>query len=349
MVEYSDRYEDEVELIDIISVIWRWRLFLASGLVVFCIFASIVCIYIDKVYRVTMAIQPGLISMDDTGKRTYMDPIETVAGRIGAGIYNDEIVSRVFRPGFNLDPDSLKFKVEIPKQSDVILVHFEHSDAGLGLAVLEDLFSRIKNHEKHLIDQMKDGFERRISLARIELQKQKDLEGSYNANIRNLDIRMQEARSDIGEISRNNINLVREKKKMFEQKSEDGKALSLLIYSNTIQQNIQYVNSLKKELSEHDLLKEEELQKTIEVKKEQEKINEEILILEKQKESIRPMAMLRKPSVSKEPVKPKKVLIFVLTLISGFFITLVLIFFIEYVRNSLDISAKNLVVKEMGV
>lgn len=344
---YSGGYEEEVELIDILRVIWKWRFFL-----VFCLFflvasALIVCLNLEKVYKITMTIQPGVIISNGGEKRELIDPIETIAGRIGAGIYNDEVFDSVISSGMAEARGEIKFNVEIPKQSDVVLVSFENPDANLGVLVLEELFFQIKNQEKQLVDQFIDHYDRRISLARIELQKQRDFDKSYETNIRNLDVQIQAARSDIAMINRNNISLTQEKK-LLERKTDNERALTILLFNNTIQQNNQYVNSAKKELSEHVILKEGEHQKIIQSKNEQKRINEEIFAFEKQKNSIRPMAMLRKPIPSREPVKPKKILIFALTLFFGFLISLVMIFFIEYIRNSLDISTTDMVVKEMG-
>jgi len=344
---YPGRYEEEVELIDILKVIWKRRYLLAGGLVFSIVVASILCLSLEKVYRTTMMIQPGGITSDDNGKRVFIDPIETVAGRIEAGIYNNEIIAGVLPSDMADESGDLKFKVEIPKQSDVILVSYDNNDSQFGTAVLAELFRQIQNQERRLLDQFRDHYDRKVALAKIDLQKQVALEQSYATNIRNLDIRIMEARSDIAMISRNNITLVHEKKKLLGRGNDAENALSLLFYSNAIQQNIQYVNSVKKELSEHVILKEEGLQKIIQVKNEQKKINEEILNMEKLKNSVSPMVMLRKPTVGRKPVKPKKPLIFALTLFSGFFITLIMIFFIEYVRNNIEISDQDMVVKEM--
>lgn len=344
---YSSRCEEEVELIDILRVIWRRRYLLSGGLVFFIIVALILCHSLEKVYRTTMTIQPGRIVFDDTGKQVFIDPIETVAGRIGAGIFNDEIVAGLLLPDRVDEAGDLKFKVEIPKQSDVIIVSYDNTDAQFGAEVLSELFRQIQKQESRLLDKFRDHYGRKISLAKIELQKHITLEQSYAANIRNLDMRTMEARSDIAMISRNNITLVHEKKKILGKGSDAENALSLLFYSNAIQQNVQYVNGVKKELSEHVILKEEGLQKIIQSKMEQEKINEQILNMEKMKNSVSPVVILRKPTADRKPVKPKMPLIFLLTFFSGFFITLILIFFIEYIRDNLDIPNQNMVVKEM--
>jgi len=344
---YSGRYEEDVELIDILKVIWKRRYLLVGGLIFLIVVASILCLSLEKVYRTTMMIQPGGITTDDNGKWGYIDPIETVAGRIGAGIYNDEIIAGVLPSDMTDEADGLKFKVEIPKQSDVILVSYDNSDSQLGAAVLAELFRQIQNQERRLLDQFRDHYGRKISLAKIEFQKHTTLEQSYAANIRNLAMRIMEARSDIAMAIQNNITLVQEKKKLLGRGNDAENALSLLFYNNAIQQNIQYVNSVKQELSEHMVLKEEGLQKIIQGKKEQEKINAEILNMEKIKNSVRPVVMLRKPTADRNLVKPNKLIIFVLTLFTGFFIILILIFFIEYVRNNIDISDQSMVVKEM--
>ncbi|MFA6012009.1 MAG: Wzz/FepE/Etk N-terminal domain-containing protein [Desulfobacteraceae bacterium] len=333
--------ENEVTLFDILRIIWKWRFLIGGGVVAFGIASILISFTLKKIYNISMIVQPGIISTDDSGKRVFIDTVETIAGRIEAEIYSDEIMDSVFK-GKKEHPDDIQLKIKVPKLAEVIHVSYESANTEEGISVLQELFKQLQNHEKRLVTQIKEKFNRKIELSRIELEKRKGIEQSCAENIRNLERSIQDARSDIHLITKNNVNLTQERKKLIDKNTKDEKALAVLLYSNTIQQNIQFVNNVNKDLNDKLRLKEEELQKIIHEQNEQLKLIGEIQLTERQRDSISPIAMIRKPVSARNPVKPRKYLIISLALVAGFFIMSYISYMIEYIRANRGISNREL-------
>ena len=328
--------DDEIELIDILKTMWKWRYLIVGGVIAFGIIAVLISYSLEKIYNISMIVRPGVISTDESGKRVFIDPVETVAGRIEAGIYSDEIIASVFKSS-KVQPDHIRLKVNIPNQSEVIRVSYESADKQEGAAVLQELFNQLQNQGKNQVDLIKENLNRKVDIAKIELQKKQELEQAYATNVKNLDRSIQDSRSDIHLITRNNIGLIQERKKLLDKNAKDEKALAVLLYSNTIQQNIQFVNNVNSDLNGKLLRREEEFQKIIQERKEQQKLKGEIQLLEKQRDALNAMTMVRQPVADRYPVKPKKSLIVALAVTAGFFIMTFISFLLEYILSYREI------------
>lgn len=328
------QYDDEIELIDIFRVLWKWKAFITLGTLLFGIIAFTYCYFQDKVYQVSMTVQPGMMYVSESNKRVMIDSIDTIVGRIDAGIYDDSIINAVIKKPDSEKPEFLKFKVETPEKSDVFHVNYETANIDEGKDILKELFGLLNHQERELIDNITGGLNRQISLNTIELEKRKQIEQSYVTNVKNIEKRIQELEKDIDLMNKNSEYLSDERKKLLDRNTDAEGALSVLLYSNTIQQSIQFVNSVKKDMNDHKLLKERELQKVIAEKNEQKKITEEIYKNEKIRETIVPMTLIKKPTPGRYPVSPQRGLTTLLSLIVGFFVMVFSSLLAEYIRNN---------------
>ena len=78
-----EHYEDEIELIDILRVIWRWKYFIITGTIVFGLSAAIISFQMDKIYSIDMALMPGILSIREEGNNIYLDSPENIKALIG--------------------------------------------------------------------------------------------------------------------------------------------------------------------------------------------------------------------------------------------------------------------------
>lgn len=339
---YFTQYEDEIELIDIFRVLWKWKMLIGSGILLFGAVAFGLCANQAKIYRVCMTVQPGSIYSTEEGKRVFIDSIDTIVGQIGAGVYDDKIIDKVIDKPEEEKPEHLDIKVANPDKSDVLLLNYETADVNEGKQILNALFELLLLHEKGLVQNIVDTLDRRISLSNIELEKRKQIEQSYITNVKNIEKRIEELESDIVKMNKNSEYLSAERKKLLDRNTDADGALSVLLYSNTIQQNIQFVNSVKKDMNDHKLIKERELQKVIAEKNEQKKIIEEIYKTEKFRGNIVPMNLLKAPTVERSPVKPRVFFTVLLSLMAGFFVMIFVSFLVEYIQNNKNVFKANL-------
>lgn len=334
MTEFSHPpYEDEIELIDILRILYKRKWLIVSGVLLFGLAAALISLNMARVYRVSMTVQPGIMPSAEDGRRVMIDPIETIAARISAGVYDDDIIDQVLKPiGPNL-PKRLDIKVDNPKQSDVLVISYDTDQPEVGVGVLETLFDCLTRRENDVVSPAVAHLNRKITLDTVELNKKKEIEQSYIAGVAAIDKRITELQADIGANARNNAHLNAEREKLLKRGVDTDTSLAVLLYSNTIQQNIQFVNAVKKDLNDHQMLREQLMQDAIVERNDQKMLSEQIAMNIRLRDHIVSMAMIRKPTVDPDPVKPRALLVVVLAVTAGFFVMIMVSFFWEYIQN----------------
>jgi len=107
----------------------------------------------------------------------------------------------------------------------------------------------------------------------------------------------------------------------------------MLLYSNEIQQSLQYYNELNELLSSKKI-EEEDINLEIENKEEEIKqLENEIENLKERKGRIDYTQLIKEPTSSPSPVSPKKILIVLIAGILGLMIFTMLAFFLEYIEK----------------
>ncbi|MCW9096174.1 MAG: Wzz/FepE/Etk N-terminal domain-containing protein, partial [Ignavibacteriaceae bacterium] len=54
-----DNLDDEIELIDILRVIWKWKYLILSGTIVCGLVTAIISLNMRKIYSIDMTLMPG--------------------------------------------------------------------------------------------------------------------------------------------------------------------------------------------------------------------------------------------------------------------------------------------------
>ena len=109
--------------------------------------------------------------------------------------------------------------------------------------------------------------------------------------------------------------------------------LSPVFYMNMIQHNISLENSYRQEIDNYVTRKEDEKFESKELNRELDQLLKEIKGLEFKKNSVQNIEILRPPTASPRPIKPKIKLNVMLATIVGLFVMLFLAFFLEYVKR----------------
>ena len=67
---------DEIELIDLLKVIWKWKYLIIGGTVVCALAAVIISISMQPIYQVSMVLKSGVYKVGDDGNPVYLDSAE---------------------------------------------------------------------------------------------------------------------------------------------------------------------------------------------------------------------------------------------------------------------------------
>jgi len=292
--------EDTIELIDLLRVVWKWKWFIIAFSVVCAVGAGIISFSMPEIYEVSMIIEPGVIDINPNGQFIYLDSPSNIESKIDSQAYNRRIFERLHEDPRELD---LEFKTTLPKDSNTLKVSLEANDTKAGVRALSALFNELKNEYSHYVESRKSELDQGIAM-----------------NERQLDVGVGEKKyleNEIDIVKANTDRIIEERNMLLKKEGSSPDKLSLLIYTNIIQQNMVHSNDLNERLSR--------------LMTEIEKTRSEADVLQIKKESIENIRLIQEPESSIYPVKPKKKLNIALAFVVGLFVSVFLAFFIEYV------------------
>ena len=293
--QMREHFEDEVQLIDYLRVIWKWKWLIILGTFLCMVVAGVISFNMPKIYEVSMTIEPGIIGVNGDGRFIYLDSRDNIEGKIKGGSYNNRI-----QKALHINPleKDIKFETSPQKGTNIIEItsEWEENKIELGLRALEQLAVFLcKGYEK-IFDHRKGDYEKRIlikqnKIKEIETQRKdidkqiliklNEIEGKKNnmklneANLKIIRDRQKELLEEIKNVKDNTERIVQERNNILQHKG-NADDISLLLYSTTIQQNVAYFNQLSNQINELKTKKEIASMKIENFKKDIDDINTEI-------------------------------------------------------------------------
>ena len=292
----------EIEFIDLLNVVWKWKWMIFLLTLACAVAAGVISFLMKPIYDVSMVIEPGVYDVDSNGKFIYLDSPANVKSKIESGAYESKIIKKL-----GVDPKKykFKFKVVVPKKSNTLIIRIESKDINLHVRAISILFSQLLKEYQHYVDLRKAELDQKISL-----------------NKRQLDISVDEKNyleQEISIVKANTDRIIEERNMLIKNGGNNSDKLSLLIYTNIVQQNMAYYNDLNRQLS--TLLTKTETMKS------------KIETLKIRKQSIENIRLIQPAQASIYPIKPNKKLNAILAFIIGLFISIFLAFFLEYIKK----------------
>jgi len=295
--------EDTIELIDLLRVVWKWKWFIVIFTLACAIAVGIISFQMPRIYKVSAIIEPGVVGIDSSGRPMFIDSISNIKSKIESQAYNRRICKRL-----NADPKelNLKFKTIQPTNSNTLKISLEANDTSKSIQVLFTLFHELVKEYQHYIDSRKSELDQKIAMNKRQINvsaaEKKHLE------------------KEITKVKANTSRIVEERNGLISKGGNNPDKLSLLIYTNIIQQNMAQYNDLNTQLGE--------------LKAKIEEMKSEMETFKIKKNSIENIRLIQPPQSSIYPIKPKKKLNVMLAFVIGFFISIFLAFFLEYLQKA---------------
>ena len=92
----TDIPEDEIELIDLLRVIWKWKYLIIGGTFAFALVAVVISFAMPKIYSVDAILEPGILNIINEGenedKRIYIDSPQNLKALIDIGSFDNQIL-----------------------------------------------------------------------------------------------------------------------------------------------------------------------------------------------------------------------------------------------------------------
>ncbi len=151
-----DQFEDEIDLIDYLRVMWKWKWLIIGGTIL-CIVAVTIYGYtrpVIKTYKISALIEIDL--------RAKLDPLDKIKSMIEYGVFNQQILNNLSNQQGASVPRSLAFEVAIPKGISILDIAYKTPDLDLGKAVMNTLIKRLEGEYKERIDQARYHFDETI-------------------------------------------------------------------------------------------------------------------------------------------------------------------------------------------
>lgn len=322
--------EDEIELIDILRVIWKWKYFIIVGTVICGLIAAIISFNMSKIYSIDMVLSPGILSVGREGKNVYIDSPDNIKALIDSGTFNNDILNYLKENKLDNIPNKLDFKITIPTKSDTIKIKYETTDIKKGV-IIQDRLSKllIKEYAK-LVQNIEREYDIKYSLLKHQIDSIKANIQSYKRNVTNIEKRNSELISEIKLIKNNTAKLVAEKNKLSSNNPKKNDGLQVLFYTYLILEKIKLTNSYEDEINDYKIKKEEQLQNIHTLNNEKEIKLYEIKKIQFQKDNTQNIQILQAPTKNPYPIKPKTNRNIILALVVGLFLMIFLAFLGEY-------------------
>ena len=327
--------EDEVELIDILRTLWKRKRFIFIGTLLCVLVTAGISFLLPKIYRVDMVIRPGVIGENENYQDIYIDSEGDIKAIIEAGTFDQRILKALSAAYPKNTVRKIDWLVTSLHGSNTLKISYDTSSTDQGFFVLNTLYQNLVTYYQPVVEKYRKKYQLEIQEVKNDiLNKQAEI-ASQKAQLANNRQRVREIDKEIARVSGNTNDLISERNLFLKARSTDDKALSALIYSNTVQQNIGFLNTLKSqkttllntlsdekvalERSEHD------------VKMYRKKIDN----IEFNANAVQNIQKLQPPVRSSQPISPRNgrntALAFILGLLAMMFASL----FMEYIRLAL--------------
>lgn len=318
-----------IDLYQQLNILWRKKVIIALITTVVTAVAIIIGMSLTPIYRISAAVSPGWLNEKD-GVITYIDSVENVASTVKSQGFHYDVIR-------NLKLDlkeygSIQYFVSNPKKSKYLNISIDFDDVDKGKMILQTALNQLQlNYEDRV------SLRKRILSGEIENTKQK-----INALEKKIDVSgskikiykkdMKRLQDDIVVVRRNTDKIVNFRSEILSQK-KNIEPLSLLLYSNSIQQNIAYLENLetKFKLMAVEIEKENGQIKQFEIAVEKERNN--INILEVQRDMIEGIVVVQTPESSVHPVKPNMRLMALVAFFLSLFSSILGVLFLDWLKG----------------
>ena len=324
---------ESIDLMEYVNIAWkrRWQIIIPTA--VLAILAAVASFLLPKVWEVDALIIPSkFMTQSQTGEFKIVLVVEPkqIAGQISGGAYSALIAAELNIPEREF-PD---IKAENIRDTNLVRVSVREKNPQTGRQILASLFNHLKSEFDKKIDVEISSLNNQIEMTKnkirdldlniesrkIEKEKtKKDIESDKNKyliaekRIGSIQDEMKSVKTRVAELD------VLQKKNMAEKK-EGTETLALLLYSNEVQQNLRYLNTLDETLSAERVnienltysMKSKEqqlLQIDNQISQIQNNINNannDIKLLADKKGRIDYTQLIKDPTPSFNPVSPKK-------------------------------------------
>jgi len=356
MHQQEEMEPEGIDLMEYVNVAWRHRWQIIIPTVVLAVLAGIVSFLLPKIWEVDAIIIPSkFLTQNQVGefKQVLVVEPKQIAGQISQGAYDSLIGAELNIPTREFP----KIKAENLRDTNLVSISVREKDPAKGRQIILSLFNHLKSDFDKKIDVEFSGinnqieraknmildFELGIESKKIEKEKiKRDMTADKN-KLAIADRRITDVQEEMKSVKTRIAELDDLQRKTISEKKDGTETLALLLYSNEVQQNIRYMNTLEDKVSAQRVTIEDltfsiksNEQQLLQIDNQIEQIQldlnnakNEIKFLEDKKNRIDYSQLAKDPTPSIGPVSPKKKMIVLIAGFLGFCLSSGIVFFRE--------------------
>jgi len=292
--------EDEIELIDLLRIIWKWKYLIIGGTVLFALAAVIISFNVQPIYQVSMVLKSGINKVGADGEPVYIDSVEEFKTIIeGELLFN--LLDNSENKGGVISFEA--FKISADNKTNTLRILYESTDIEEGIEIVNFLSNMIIERYEKRLKNLQDEYVYELTVAKKQLEFSIDEDKFITSKLSDIQKRIDNYTEEIGQINDSSGSKTKPQKTLLDYASIVEKITDLKRSHSHISSQIAFYKKTIADL-------------------EKEKIRKQAIIV------------AQPPTASQHPIKPKKKLIVILATFIGVFMMVFVSFFIEYITKN---------------
>ena len=259
----SEYIEDEIELIDLLRVIWKWKYLILAGTLICALVAAAISSLMPKVYQTATILELDDIrilsnySADENNETdmnvqpVYLDSPTSIRSMLELGVLSSDII-KYLKGSNNIDLQLLSdFNSAIHGDGHILEVNYQTPDAQVGIAVLNSIKPVLIKKYENRIKLLQSNYDQILLVKKQEIAALEDKIKILKTGIQNVSRRMDKLDSDIDFLQGLIKSMITLRDQFFIKDKSDNVSI-VLLYGNTIQQNFELIKSYKNDLLRYD-------------------------------------------------------------------------------------------------
>jgi len=330
MNDGKDKFEDDIELMDYLRVIWKWKYLIMVGTAVCALAAAVISISMPKVYSVETILQPAVAGINENGEKIYIDSPSNMKAFIEGGSLESEIIQQLQKSNTRRPPIPLRFRINILANTGLLKISYKTKTIDVGVRVLNELIESLSKKIIDKINYLKTKYDKQIQEKKSDIALSQNELHFAKIKIDTIKKRLAELDTEMHEVEINTKIMTNNSNQYIKNISEKDILLKYL-HINTIQQNLNLRTAVNNLIFDYtsELEKAKSDLKRIQI--EVDTLLKEIEDHKQKKNKIDNIQVVQQPTSSLYPINLGFKRNVILAAVVGFFMMLFLTFFFDYI------------------
>lgn len=283
---------DEIDLVDLVLILWNRRLIVIATIILATAAGICTSLVLPPIYSVSAILEPG---RDAEGG--LVESPQSIRETILGEAFNAPIMQEL---GLTVE-EMLDFKVNIPKNTNLVKISVEAVSPQLGVDVLNSLLLKVSAQQEERLAFVVKQVEHQIETAKVKVQ------------ILSEQVKVLDSQSKAATLKMDGLKSSRQES----MSAEDSGVLAALLHANELQNKQLYLDNLQMKRTALDAQRRE--------------AEFAVAAVELKRAIIKGVRVVKNPIVPEKPIKPKKTLIVVISSLLGCVGGVLLAFMAEFI------------------